>query len=182
MGGGNRVAEKSSQMGGAAGKPIDEHQLRRLFDAHGAALALYARQWRHDPEDALQEAFIDLWRQAPAPDQPAAWLFKTVRRRAMNQARAEQRRAAHHRRAGEQRESWFYSEEESAFEPRELESMLSSLPPLEREIVVARIWGELTFEQIAELVELSTSAVHRRYHGALSRLEQMIGGKLNESK
>ena len=49
----------------------------------------------------------------------------------------------------------------NGFEPGELEPMLAELPRLEREIVVARIWGELSFEQIAELVERSTSAVHR---------------------
>ena len=44
-----------------------------------------------DAEDALQEALIELLRQDPVPADPAAWLFKTVRRRAMNLARGERR-------------------------------------------------------------------------------------------
>ena len=56
------------------------------MDEHGAAKSLYARQWCRVPDDALQEALIDLARQDPVPDNPVAWLYKTVRRRAMNLA------------------------------------------------------------------------------------------------
>lgn len=161
---------------------LDTHQLRQLLGAHGAALVLYARQWCRAPDDALQEALIDLLRQAPAPDRPIAWLFKTVRCKAMNLARAEQRRTKHHQQAAEERESWFLHDDPTGFEPGELEPMLAELPQLEREIVVARIWGELSFEQIAELVEHSTSAVHRRYQRALTRLGEMMSGKLDKSR
>ncbi|MCA9125298.1 MAG: sigma-70 family RNA polymerase sigma factor [Planctomycetaceae bacterium] len=63
---------------------IDSQSLQTLIDSHGAALKLYARQWCHTPDDALQEALIELLRQHPAPDHPAAWLFTTIRRRAMS--------------------------------------------------------------------------------------------------
>jgi len=160
---------------------IDTDRLQQLIDRHGAALTLYARQWCHAPEDALQEALIDLLRQDPVPDCPAAWLFKTVRRRAMNVARGERRRAQHQRRAGEQREQWFLNHRDEAFDSDELAGMLDRLPPLEREIVVARTWGELPFEQIAELIELSSSSAHRRYRRALSMLGDMINGKLDKT-
>ncbi len=153
---------------------FDAERLRQLIDAHGAALVLYARQWCHAPEDALQEALVELLRQEPPPDRPAAWLFKTVRRRAMNLARGERRRAEHHRRAGLQQEGWFLTPPDAAFDSDELAGMLQRLPPLEREIVVARIWGELPFDRIADLVEISTSAAHRRYQRALSLLGDMI--------
>ncbi|MHB8972060.1 MAG: RNA polymerase sigma factor [Pirellulaceae bacterium] len=161
---------------------LDTHQLRQLLGAHGAALVLFARQWCQAPDDALQEALIDLLRQAPVPDCPVAWLFKTVRRKAMNLARAERRRAKYHRQAAQEREPWFLHDASTGFEPGELEPMLGELPQLEREIVVARIWGELSFEQIAELVERSTSAVHRRYERALALLGSMINGRRDRSR
>lgn len=160
---------------------IDTERLKQLIDAHGAALALYARQWCQAPEDALQEALIELLRQDPVPDHPAAWLFKTVRRRAMNLARGERRRAEHHRRAGRQRQGWFLDDGGEEFDSGELAGMLDRLPRLEREIVVARIWGELPFERIAELVDVSSSSVHRRYRRALSLLGDMMNGKLDKS-
>lgn len=156
---------------------IDAARLQELIDAHGAALVLYARQWCHAPDDALQEALIELLRQEPPPDHPAAWLFKTVRRRAMNLARGERRRAEHQRRAAETRHDWFVDGQDAAFGSDELTTMLDALPPLEREIVIARVWGELPFERIAELVDLSSSAAHRRYHRALSLLGGMIRGQ-----
>lgn len=156
---------------------IGAEQLRALLDAHGAALTLYARQWYHAPEDALQEALIELLRQAPVPQHPCAWLFQAVRRRAMNLARGDRRRAERHRRVGEGRESWFFDDPDRGLDSEELREMLARLPALEREIVVARIWGELSFEQIAELVQVSSSAAHRRYQKALSLLGEMLNGK-----
>ena len=161
---------------------INTERLQQLIDARGAALTLYARQWCNTPEDALQEALIELLRQDPVPDHPAAWLFKTVRRRAMNLARGERRRAEHHRRAGEQHQGWFLDDGREEFDSGELAGMLDQLAPLEREIVVARIWGELPFEQIAELINISSSSAHRRYSRALVMLGEMMNGKPNKSR
>ena len=160
---------------------IDTERLRQLIDAHGAALTLYACQWCNAPEDALQEALIELLRQDPVPDHPAAWLFKTVRRRAMNLARGERRRVERQRRAGQQRQQWFLADGGAEFDSGELAEMLDQLPPLEREIVVARIWGELPFERIAELVDISSSSAHRRYRRALVLLGNMMNGKPDKS-
>lgn len=155
-------------------KQIDGEQLQRLIVGHGAALVLYARQWCRVPEDALQEALIDLLRQESPPDRPVAWLFHTVRRRAMNLARGERRRQEHLRRAGRRREAWFVMEPDAGFDSEELAGMLHQLPALEREVVVARIWGELSFEEIGDLTSISSSAAHRRYHKALSLLGEMM--------
>jgi RNA polymerase sigma factor (sigma-70 family) len=111
----------------------------------------------------LQQALVDLVRQQHIPEQPVAWLFQAVRRRAMNWARGERRRAEYHRRASEGREAWFLEDRDQAIDSEQLAEMLRRLPALEREIVVARIWGELSFEQIAALVGVSTSSAHRRY-------------------
>lgn len=153
---------------------IDTQQLRQLIDAHGAALSLYARQWCRTPDDALQEALIDLMRQRPVPDNPVAWLYKTIRRRAMNLARAEKRRARHQRQASAERDAWFLPADDKVDEPLDVEALLAQLPRLEREIVVARIWGEMSLQEVAELVGRSTSSVHRRYHRALRRLGRAI--------
>lgn len=122
----------------------------------------------------MQEALIDLVRQNPVPNDLAAWFYTTVRRRAMNLARAEGRRAKHHRQAGEHRESWFLPADSDLDDRIDYESLLAQLPPTEREIVVARIWGELTFAQIADLVDQPLSTVHRRYQQALAELARMI--------
>ena len=153
---------------------IDKRQLSELVAAHGAALVLYARQWCDAPDDALQESLIELVRQDPAPVHVVGWLYKTVRRRAMNLSRAEQRRRKHHRQATEGTDQWFIADEPQLEDSIDCQRLLDRLPPLEREIIVARIWGELSFSQIAELVGRSSSAVHRRYQRALVDLHQLL--------
>ena len=156
---------------------INAQRLQELINLHGPALTLYARQWCHAAEDAVQEAFVDLVRQDPQPDNPVAWLYLAARRRATNQARSERRRARHQRLAGEQRMAWFLPANDGLDQTADLQSLLAELPDLEREIVIARIWGELAFAQIAELVQQPLSSVHRRYQQALTEL----GRKMNTS-
>jgi RNA polymerase sigma-70 factor (ECF subfamily) len=161
--------------------PIEPRQLRELVDAYGAALVLYARQWCSSPDDALQEALIDLTQQASAPRDPMGWLFKAVRYKAINLARADQRRSRHWRQAAVERDNWFDCDPTTTMQTEELESMLTELEPLAREIVIARIWGEMSFEQIAELVEYPVSTVHRRYHQTLKLLEQRLNGQIKKN-
>mgnify|MGYP001825198676 CR=1 FL=1 len=153
---------------------INRQQLNDVIEAHGAALVLYARQWCTAPDDALQESLIELVRQDPPPSPVVGWLYKTVRRRAMNLSRADQRRRKHHEQAGAGVDPWFVADDPQLDEPIDWEWLLSQLPQLEREIVVARIWSELSFAQIAELVGRSSSAVHRRYQNALIHLQRMV--------
>ena len=54
----------------------------------------------------------------------------------------------------------------------ELAAAIASLPDELREVVVARTWGGLNFEQIAELAGCSTSTAHRRYEAGLVALRQ----------
>jgi RNA polymerase sigma-70 factor (ECF subfamily) len=160
---------------------IEKQRLGELIAAHGAALVLYARQWCAAPDDALQESLIELVRQDPAPVHVVGWLYKAVRRRAMNLSRSEQRRRKHHRQAAEGADQWFVADESQLEDAVDCQRLLRQLPPLEREIVVARIWGELSFSQIADLVGRSSSAVHRRYQNALVNLHKLMNEQ-NQTK
>ncbi len=154
---------------------MDPAQIRHLFDRHGASLVLYARQWCRYPDDAVQEAFLDLIDESIAPDVPVAWLFKVVKRKAMNLARAEQRRSKYQQRASQPEDAWFDVQHAQRLVEEEVEATLVRLSDVERQIVVSRVWGELTFEQIAELVDMSSSAVHRHYHRALGTMSSLLG-------
>ena len=58
----------------------------------------------------------------------------------------------------------------------EIERSIGTLEDLERQIVVAHIWGELSFSQIAKVVDKPRSTVHRHYKNALA----MLAKSLNE--
>lgn len=157
---------------------VDAALIAELFDRHAAALALYAAQWTHSPDDCVQEALIELARQPRAPDNPAAWLFRVVRNRALNASRAARRRTAH-----EQEAASGHPVRRGADSPTrvELADALAALGPTAREIVVLRVWGQLSWQEIAELVGGSKSSAQRHYVESLERLRKLWDPQTRES-
>ena len=159
---------------------IDRQQLVTLHQRYAAALVLYARQWCRQPDDAAQEAMIQLAQLSPPPRDPVSWLFTTTRRRAMNLARAQRRREVHHRQAASRRDPWFTPRSHEAVDGEALQQALQQLDKVDRQIVVARIWGQLSFQQLAELVDRPASFVHRRYRRALDQLAHRLDPDTSE--
>lgn len=148
--------------------------LGRLFDERAAALELYARQFCDCPEDVVQEAFVEFVRQQPLPRDVASWLFRVVRNKAISASRAGRRRKQHEQACAAARRPWFNASHGELLDAQAATAILEALPPEEREIVVARIWGGLTFQQIAELVGVTDSTIFRRYEAALEKLRQKL--------
>jgi RNA polymerase sigma-70 factor (ECF subfamily) len=55
----------------------------------------------------------------------------------------------------------------------ELTDLLSKLEPSDREIVVLRVWGQLSWEEIASVVGGSKSTAQRNYVQALQQLRKL---------
>jgi RNA polymerase sigma-70 factor (ECF subfamily) len=150
--------------------------LGSLLSTHGSALRLYARQFLLGAEsdaladDVVQEALLQLARQRAVPDDPPAWLFRAVRNAALTVRRGAVRRRKHETSAATERSAWFESRAESRLDAQTATAALAELPEETREIVVAHLWGGLTFEQIAALVGMSSSTAHRRYEEGLKTL------------
>ncbi len=153
---------------------ITPELLSRLLDQRGPALELYARQWCDSPADVVQEAFVQLARQAAEPPNVLAWLYRAVRNGAISAGRAAQRRRRHER-AAAQGAHWFAAELPSGLDPQAAGEALARLPVEEREVIVAHLWGGLTFEQIAQLAGTSASTAHRRYQAGITTLRQALG-------
>jgi len=146
--------------------------LARLLTEYGPPLVLYARQWCDAPEDVVQEAFLELMRQAKAPQRPAAWLYRVVRNRALDESRAAQRRQRRESATAYRGEPWFLPALDQPLDAAEATRSLEQLPIEQRETIVARLWGGLCFEEIAELTGTSTSSAHRRYQAGLAALRE----------
>lgn len=143
--------------------------LERLLDEHAAALELFASQWTAAPEDCVQEAFIQLVKQRRTPDRIVPWLFRVVRNGAISQQRAASRRRRHESAAATARPSWFKAAEQNPIDDETLTDALRSLSNEHREVIVAKIWGGLTYGQIAEVIGASSSTIHRRYEAGRAR-------------
>ena len=150
--------------------------LAELVDQYAAALVLYARQWCRAPEDVAQEAFIKLARQTEPPMHPVAWLYRAVRNRAISEARAERRRQNHEGRVAARTSLWFTPPEDHAgLDAQAATDALTALPLDQREIIVAHLWGGLTFEQIADLTGGSAATCWRRYAAGVATLRHVMG-------
>lgn len=148
--------------------------LGRLLDEQGGALALYAAQWTDAADDCVQEALIELAGQRELPANPVAWLYRVVRNRAISQYRSSRRRERREELASRLRPRAEDSATEPVVDPLELAAALESLDEPLREAVVARTWGGLGFNQIAELAGCSVSTVHRRYEAGLTALRERL--------
>jgi len=154
---------------------MDPELIGDLIDRHAATLELFARQWCDTAEDAVQEAFVKLAGQDPIPDQPVAWLFRTVRNGAVNAGIARRRRSRHEAEAAAHNPSWFQPDFTPEIDPDQVQSSLAVLPIEQREVIVAHLWGGLTFQEIASLVGSSSSSIHRRYQAGLTTLRENLG-------
>jgi RNA polymerase sigma-70 factor (ECF subfamily) len=152
---------------------ITELELAQLVDELGASLVLFARQWCSCPDDALQEALIELVRKETVPRSLKAWLFRVVRNKAMNLARSERRRS-HYESSASGPDAWFEPDKGSQIDAEFAAQWIERLPDIQRQIVTARIWGELTFEQIADVVDRPTATVFRLFHEALDTMRQKM--------
>jgi RNA polymerase sigma factor (sigma-70 family) len=149
--------------------------LGRLVDEHAAALVLYARQWCAAPEDVVQEAFIKLAGQRVPPVEVVPWLYRVVRNAALSNARAARRRNRHEAAAASRTPRWFISSEETGLDAETAAAALQALPVEQREVIVAHLWGGLTFEQIAAVAGCSSSTAHRRYAAGIDALRERLG-------
>ena len=148
--------------------------LGRLVDDHAAALVLYARQWCAAPEDVVQEAFLKLIVQKPPPAEPVPWLFTVVRNAAISVARSARRRQRHETEAASRVPAWFVPTEGAGLDAAAATAALQGLSEERREIIVAHLWGGLTFEQIAEVTGCSSSTAHRSYIAGLRALRERL--------
>lgn len=149
--------------------------LTRLLDEHSAALVLYAQQWCNTPEDVVQEAFLRLVRQKSVPENLVGWLYRVVRNGAISASRSARRRSRHETAAAHRGEVWFATRDVERLDAPTATQALAELPIEQRETIVARLWGGLSFEEIGRLTGSSTSTAHRWYQAGLAALRESLG-------
>ncbi len=126
-----------------------------------------------EAEDVLQETFLVLMRQASPPQQPENYLVRSFRNRALNFRRTLWRRCKR------ELESWRWFERSPGETPLERAALrcLMSLPREQREVIVLKIWNQLTFEAIGDLLEISPNTAAGRYRYGLQKLRSCLHGE-----
>ena len=131
-------------------------------------------------EDAVQEAFVDLWKTAKAFD-PArscvrSWICVLAHRRAVDLARREGRRRLADGHAGTL-DAESYSAEEVVLlrlEQRNVQAALAQLHERHRDLLELAYYGGLTQSQLAERFGLPLGTVKSRMFEALRKLALVL--------
>lgn len=155
---------------------IDAKQLSGWFDQCAAELVLYARGWLEAAlaEDVVQEAFIKLMAQRRVPDSVQAWLFRVVRNGSISCLRRQKRRQAYSERLSVVQPSWFDFCPEDLIDARTAQRAMESLQIEQREVVILRIWGQMSFKEIGQVVGKPISTVHSRYEAGLAAIRKRM--------
>lgn len=153
---------------------ISSDAFARLIRSHGPALVLYSQQWCRTPEDVVQEAFLQLLAQPQMPTDTVAWLYRVVRNGSLNATRTAVRRGRRELAVTEYRQSWFEPAVDQRLDADAAVEALEQLPIELRETIVARLWGGLSFDEVAELTGTSTSTAYRRYVSGLEKLRERL--------
>jgi RNA polymerase sigma-70 factor (ECF subfamily) len=152
--------------------PLDAAELAKLIETQAASLRLWVRSRCASCDDVVQEAFCRLAAAEPPPENPVAWLYRVCRNLAENERRSDKRRVERERIWADLR-SWAAPDAD----PLELRETLAAVEALDdelREVLVARVWGQLSLEEVARLCGVSTATAFRRYHAALETLRTKL--------
>ncbi len=158
---------------------------------HGSKLLLFARQQTRshaDAEDVLQEALVRLAKKVNNGTfdggQPA-WLpyvYTSIRRCAIDLGRKDDRRSLREEKVEADRQCetggkidpWFDSSSADDESRVYLERALKELPEKFSEVIVLKVWGERTFADIGDTLEISQNTAASRYRYGLEALRKQL--------
>ena len=156
----------------------DDDRWTVWLDQHIAALILFARQWvpcRADAEDVVQEAFIRFWRSRQHASDPAAYFYACVKHVALDWRRTRNRRSRREQATARSEATALFAGPLEESERRiAIEAALGSLPESQREVLVMRIWGGLSFPQVAAALQIADNTAKSRYRYALAKLSEQL--------
>ena len=160
----------------------DEAALGELYDRFGRpAYGLALRILRDEAlaEDAVQEAFVSVWRTAarfvPERARAATWILTLVHRRAVDLVRREEHRRAEPLESAP--EPAGASTEESAWlrlEGERVRAALRKLPDQQRETIELAYFGGFTQSELADRLGQPLGTIKSRMFAGLTRLRELL--------
>lgn len=154
---------------------VTDEDWKVCFSELAPGLVLFARQFVRslaDAEDIVQDAFVRIWRREHSVKNRALF-FAAVRSLALDLLRRDSRRACREADAAADADQFerpsFGSDDENL---RALAAAVALLPGEQREVLVMKVWNELTFAEIAGVLGISQNTAASRYRYALAALKK----------
>ena len=173
-----------------AGDEKAYRELIELYQAQVYSLALRMVRRREDAEDVAQETFVRMFRALDRydPGRPfGAWLMTIASRLCIDHIRRRRVNPVsltHHEPGSD--ETWELDVEDPGLGPDEITSrseeerrsneLIQTLPPHYRVVVVLRHQQDLSYEEIAQALNLPLGTVKARIHRAREILKSRLEG------
>jgi RNA polymerase sigma-70 factor (ECF subfamily) len=165
----------------------DEGAFGEFYDATSArawGMALRVVRNRAQAEEVVQEAYLQVWRQAGRFDAErggaGAWLLTIVHRAAVDRVRSAE--------ASSRREQTFLDQShvspepdatgsaaEASLEAHRVRSALSDLTEIQRQAVELAYWGGYTHTEVAGILDVPVGTAKTRIRDGLIRLRDTLG-------
>jgi RNA polymerase sigma-70 factor, ECF subfamily len=161
----------------------DEGALAELYDRFGrAAYGLALRILRDETlaQDAVQEAFLGVWRSADRflaeRAKASTWILTLVHRRAVDLVRREDRRRGEPLDSAPEPAAPETTEDEATlgFQRRVVQEALAQLSPEQRQALELGYYGGLTQSELAEQLGQPLGTIKSRMFSGLSRLRDLL--------
>ena len=161
----------------------DESALAELYDrVGGIAYGLAYRILRDESlaEDAVQEAFLGLWRSAgsfiPERAKASTWILTLVHRRAVDLVRREQRRRTEQLNEGDDARTEVSAADDAwlRLERERVQDALRRLPDIQREALELAYYGGFTQSELAERLGLPLGTIKSRMFAGLTHLRELL--------
>jgi RNA polymerase sigma-70 factor (ECF subfamily) len=167
----------------------DDSALAALYDRFGrVAYGLSLRILRDGAlaEDAVQEAFLAIWRGADRfvaeRAKASSWILTLVHRRAVDLVRREERRRAEPLEAAAEPATGSADEEAWLRLQRErVQAALRRLPDQQREALELAYFGGFTQSELADRLGEPLGTIKSRMFSGLARLRELLGEEERET-
>ena len=160
----------------------DDDALAELYDRYGRVAYGLALRVLRDPalaEDAVQEAFLAVWRSADRflaeRAKPSTWILTLVHRRAVDLVRREERRRSEPLESAPDPAGRATDEEVGLRSRRRIvQEALRQLPADQQEALELAYYGGFTQSELAERLSVPLGTVKSRMFTGLRRLRDLL--------
>ena len=157
--------------------------LTGLYDVAAPRAMRYAQTLlrnQHDSEEVLQATFVQVALNVPLlvrANSPWAYFLRILRNEALKQLSKQSPASSLQLWEENFEEKISVSVDSQSLEAEQKHLVwqaLQTLPGTQSEVIVLKIWEEMTFAEIAEVLHLSAPTVASRYRYGLKKLEQIL--------
>lgn len=162
----------------------DEGAFERLFRCYAPRIFRFALSYLNDrshAEEVVQETMIAVWKSAKSykeQSQVSSWILGIARNKALDRARARQREPELLQERLDRRMSMRATPEQIVRRETQVERVraaLDRLSPEHREVIMLAFYNDLSYSEIAQILNCPEGTVKSRVYYAKEQLKKILG-------